>query len=83
MLIGWTGNKTDCIDLTSVTLDELTILGTLGFCWDFPTALSLARRGKVDLCKIISHRLRLEKTEEAIKMLHQGGEGVWKIIVTN
>jgi len=32
MLIGWTGNKTDPFDMTSVTLDELTVLGTLSFC---------------------------------------------------
>jgi L-iditol 2-dehydrogenase len=82
MLIGWSGNKADPFDLTSLTLDELTVLGTLGFAWDFPTALGLAGRGKVDLGAIISHHFPLEKTEEAIKLFHSGKERAWKIIIT-
>jgi len=82
MLIGWSGNKTDPFDLTSLTLDELTVLGTLGFCRDFPTALSLAERGKVRLDAIISHRFPLEKTQEAIELFESGRDNVWKIIIT-
>lgn len=82
MLIGWTGNKTDPFDLTSLTLDELTVMGTLGFCWDFPTALGLVRRGKVRLDAIISHKYPLEKTQEAIELFHSGKDNVWKIIIT-
>ena len=81
MLIGWTGNPTDAIDLTSVTLDELTLLGTLGFCWDFQRALPLAEAGRVDLASIITHHFALDDVEEAIKLLHKGGEGVGKIII--
>jgi len=82
MLIGWSGNKTDQFDLTSVTLDELTVLGTLGFCWDFPAALNLAGRGKVDLKSIISHKFPLEKTREAIELFQSGKDNAWKIIIT-
>jgi len=82
MLIGWSGNPTDPFDLTSVTLDELRVLGTLGFAWDFPTALSLARRGKVDLGAIISHHMPLDRTEEAIQLHHSGKDHAWKIIIT-
>ncbi len=83
MLIGWSGNETDAIDLTSVTLDELTVLGTLGFCWDFPVALRLMSRGKVKVAPIITHRLPLERVEEGIRMLHERAEGVWKIAITD
>ena len=82
MLIGWTGNATDAIDLTSVTLDELTVLGTLGFCQDFPVALKLISQGKVKVSPVITHRLPLEQVEEGIHMLHRHDEGVWKIAIT-
>lgn len=82
MLIGWSGNKTDPFDLTSVTLDELTVLGTLGFCHDFPTALKLMARGSVKIAPIISHRMPLERVAEGIAMLREGAEGVWKIVIT-
>ncbi len=83
MLIGWSGNETDAIDLTSITLDELTVLGTLGFCWDYPVALKLMAQGKVDVASIITHRLPLERVGEGIRMLHEHAEGVWKIAITD
>ncbi|MFC1452774.1 zinc-binding dehydrogenase [Verrucomicrobiota bacterium] len=82
MLIGWSGNETDPIDLTSITLDELTVLGTLGFCHDFPTALKLMSQGKVKVAPVITHRLPLERVEEGIKMLERHDPGVWKIAIT-
>ncbi len=82
MLIGWSGNPADPFDLTTVTLDELTVLGTLGFCFDHPAALKLLSQGKVQVKPIISHRLPLERVEEGIKMLHERAPGVWKIAIT-
>jgi len=81
MLIGWSGNATDAIDLTSVTLDELTVMGTLGFAWDHKTALKLMAMGKVKVAPIISHHLPLERVEEGIQMLHEHAPGVWKIAI--
>lgn len=83
MLIGWSGNETDPFDLTSVTLDELTVLGTLGFCHDFPVALKLMSQGKVTVAPIITHRLPLERVEEGIRMLRDHAEGVLKIAITD
>ena len=83
LLIGWSGNTTDPFDLTSVTLDELTVLGTLGFAWDHKTALKLMSMGKVQVAPIISHRMPLERVEEGIKMLHEHAPGVWKIAITD
>ncbi|HPD14745.1 MAG TPA: alcohol dehydrogenase catalytic domain-containing protein [Planctomycetota bacterium] len=82
LLIGWSGNKTDAFDLTSVTLDELTVLGTLGFCWDHKAALRLLSQGKVTVKPIISHRLPLDRVEDGIRMLQSHAEGVWKIAIT-
>jgi L-iditol 2-dehydrogenase len=82
MLIGWSGNETDPFDLTNVTLDELTVLGTLGFCHDYPKALKLMSMGKVKIKPIISHTMPLDKVEEGIEMLHRHEKGVWKIVLT-
>ena len=81
MLIGWSGEKTDPFDLTTVTLDELTVLGTLGFCHDFPVALNLMSMGKIKVAPIITHRLPLERVEEGIRMLREREPGVWKIVI--
>jgi L-iditol 2-dehydrogenase len=81
MLIGWSGNETDPYNLTAVTLDELTVLGTLGFCGDFPTALKLMSRRKIRVAPIITHHLPLDRVEEGIEMLRAGAEGVWKIVI--
>jgi L-iditol 2-dehydrogenase len=82
MLIGWSGNSSDHFDLTSVTLDELNVLGTLGFCNDYPAALKLMSMGKVRVGPIISHHLPLEDAERGIQMLKNREEGVWKIVIT-
>ncbi len=81
MLMGWSGSETDSFGLTKVTLNELTVLGTLCYCWDFPVALKLMSRGKIKVAPIISHRLPLARVEEGVNMLRQGGAGVWKIII--
>ena len=81
MLIGWSGNEADPFNLTGVTLDELTVLGTLGFCRDFPTALRLMSRGKVKVAPIIGHRLPLERVEEGIRMLRDRVGRTWKIVI--
>jgi threonine dehydrogenase-like Zn-dependent dehydrogenase len=83
MLIGWSGNDADPFNLTAVTLDELTVRGTLGFCWDFPVALKLMSHGEIKIAPIISHRLPLERVEDGIRMLRDNAEGVWKIIITD
>ena len=81
MLIGWSGNETDPFDLTTVTLDELTVLGTLGFCHDFPVALKLMSWGAVKVAPIITHKIPLERVEEGIRMLREHEPGVWKIVI--
>jgi len=82
LLMGWSGNETDALNLTKVTLDELTVLGTLCYCWDFPVALRLMSRGKIKVTPIISHHLPLARVEEGLTMLRDGEAGVWKIVIT-
>ncbi len=81
MLIGWTGNAADPFDLTNTTFKELTVLGTLGFCGDFPISMKLLGQGKIDIRRIITHRFDLDQVQEAIEMLEAGADGIWKAVV--
>jgi len=81
LLMGWTGNETDAFDCTKMTLDEMTVLGTMGFAWDFPVTLDLLARGKVNAERIITHRFSLEQTREALEILHEKRDGVWKAAI--
>lgn len=81
MLIGWTGNETDPFDLTNTTFKELTVLGTLGFCRDFPISMKLLAAGKVNIERIITHRFDLDHVKEAIELLESGADGIWKAVV--
>lgn len=81
MLIGWTGNAADPFDLTNTTFKELTILGTLGFCRDFPISMKLLAAGKVDIERIITHHFGLDQVQQAIEQLEAGADGVWKSVV--
>ncbi|MFO7870480.1 MAG: alcohol dehydrogenase catalytic domain-containing protein [Kiritimatiellia bacterium] len=81
MLIGWTGRDSDAFDLTNTTFKELTVLGTLGFCRDFPVSMQLLSQGKIDIERIISHRFGLEEVKEAIELLERGDDNVLKAVV--
>jgi len=81
MLIGWTGNDNDPFDLTNTTFKELTVLGTLGFCRDFPISMKLLAAGKIDIKRIITHRFTLDHVQEAIEMLGSGADNIWKAVV--
>lgn len=81
MLIGWTGNDSDPFDLTNTTFKELTVLGTLGFCRDFPISMKLLAAGKVDIKRIITHRFTLDQVQEAIELLENGADGIWKAVL--
>ena len=81
MLIGWTGEDTDPFNCTRVTLDEMTVLGTMGFASDYPVVLDLLASGKVDAESIITHLYSLEDTKAALETLHERREGIWKALI--
>ena len=81
LLMGWTGNETDPFDCTTMTLDEMTVLGTMGFAWDFPVTLDLLARNRIDAQRIITHRFTLDQCRDALEMLHERRDGVWKAAI--
>ena len=81
LLMGWSGEKFDEFNCTRMTLDEMTVLGTMGFAFDFPVTLDLLTRGKVDAASIITHRFTLDQTVEALETLHEKRDNVWKAAI--
>jgi threonine dehydrogenase-like Zn-dependent dehydrogenase len=79
--MGWIGKDPIPFDTTTLTLNELTVLGTMGFAWDFPTSLDLLARGRVEAESIITHRFPLDRCLEAILTLHEKKDGVWKAML--
>ena len=82
MLIGYSEKESEPFDLSTVTLAELTVLGSLAYCNDFPAVLKLMSMGKVKIKPIISHRLPLERVEEGIQMMKREEEGLLKIVIS-
>ena len=82
LLIGYSEKDSEPFNLSRVTLAELTVLGTLAYCNDFPAALKLMSQGRVKIGPIITHRLPLDRVEEGIKMMKRKDQGIIKIAIT-
>ncbi len=81
MPIGFTGNDLDEINLSKITLQEMDLLGILGFCRDFPTSINLMQRKLVDMRSLISGHYPLEDVEKAIKFSIDNPDEVIRSIV--
>ena len=67
LLLGITGHDHEEVDLGRVTLEELSLLGTMRYGeGDFPRAIDLIRRGEIDLDTLILKRFPLEETPEVL-----------------
>jgi threonine dehydrogenase-like Zn-dependent dehydrogenase len=69
MCIGFTGRDVDEISLGKITLQEMKLLGILGFCRDYPTSIDLISRKRVQLKPLITHTFSLKETEKAIRFV--------------
>lgn len=81
MPIGFTGKALDEINLGRITLAEMSLLGILGFCRDFPTSLSLLASGRVDVGPLITHEFPLAQVEQAIIAMREGRELVLRALI--
>ena len=59
---------------------------TIRFSWlapfTWPTAINAISKGLVDLSPLVTHKVKLDKTEEYLVMLSERKEGIMKAIVT-
>lgn len=72
--------KDPTVHLQRLAYKEVTWQGMYAFTYEYPEALELLRRGKIDLHPMISHIFPLEKINEAFEMQKDAQNSV-KVIV--
>jgi len=71
-------------NLAYVQDGELELVGTLMYTKrDFTTALDLIQRKKIQVKSLITHRFKLKDVEKAFKMLLEGKEEVFKVLISS
>lgn len=70
------------LDLSRVVLRELDVRGAIGYAGDHPTAIALAREGKVDLGAFVSRRIEAaDIVEQGFRVLVDERDTVVKVLV--
>jgi len=63
------------LDPMTLVDNEKEVVGTLGYSWgDFPTAISLIAKGRVDAKRLVSRVLPLERAEEGFRLALSRGQ---------
>jgi 2-desacetyl-2-hydroxyethyl bacteriochlorophyllide A dehydrogenase len=70
------------IPMNTLVEKEISVVGSIGSCWDFRIALRLVERGVVQPRKIISHRMPVTLLQEAFELLCDPTGRVVKVMVT-
>jgi threonine dehydrogenase-like Zn-dependent dehydrogenase len=60
---------------------EITLRGSLGYCWDFQIALKLVEGGDVKLGEIITHTLPVSELEQAFDLLMDPNSKAIKVVI--
>ena len=75
LLFGINFKSAPAIAPSTITIKEAQVLGTWIANASFPRAVEILEKGILDLAPLVTHRLPLNKTAEAIEILRKG-EGV-------
>jgi threonine dehydrogenase-like Zn-dependent dehydrogenase len=75
LLFGINFKASPAIAPSIITIKEAQVLGTWLANASFPRAVELLEKGILDLAPLVTHRLPLNRTAEAIEILRKG-EGV-------
>lgn len=60
---------------------EISLSGSQGYHWDFPTAIDLAARGRINLSDMITHRFELSQVQEAFDTLTRHPGNAIKVLI--
>jgi L-iditol 2-dehydrogenase len=83
LLLGISGHDREEVDLGRVTLEELSLLGTMRYGeGDFPRAIDLIRRGEIDLDTLILKRFPLAETPGVLAESLRSPESVLRSVMT-
>jgi len=81
MCIGFSGREADEICLSKITLQEMRLLGILGFCRDYPTSIRLLSKKMVNVGPLITNRFKLAEVERAIQLMVEKPAEVLRAII--
>jgi len=79
--VGFTAAETDAVSLTTVTIRELNLLGTVIYAWDFPATVDLLATGAVRTKPLTTHRYSLETFVEQADTIAAKPRGMIKPMV--
>lgn len=74
--------KTITLPAFTIFQHGLTILSSYTSVRNSLQAVRLLSSGRIDVSKLVSHKLSLEDFEKGLKMVHDSAEGVLKILIT-
>ena len=79
----WVGMTDDAYTIPAVNTirKELDIRGIFRYRNTYPTALGLIAAGSVDVARLITHHLSLDRLPEAMEIAHTGRDGAVKVMV--
>lgn len=76
------GKENIVFPITTACIRDLTIRGSIRYTAGvYPQAVDLVASGKVKPQKLITHRFKFEKAEEAFETVRRGGEDVLKVMI--
>lgn len=61
--------------------NEIGLVGSQGYCWDFNTSIELVENGRIDLAPLITHHFPLSETQEAFDLLANPASEAIKIAI--
>lgn len=81
ILVGISGEEYDPIPVNAARRKELTVQWCRRFKSNYPSAISLAASGKIDVRSLVTHSFPLEKSGEAFELASSFGDKVLKVSV--
>ena len=67
------------LQIMDIVNKELTVKGTLVYCWDYEKAINLIKAGRVNVRRLITHTLPLEEIKKGFELMLSKVEGVVKV----
>ena len=80
MALGFTKPQLD-LAIQQIIYKELNVLGSTGYADECGITLEYMRKGLVDIEKVITHRLPLEKVKEGFDLLCEKDSRAIKVIL--
>lgn len=70
-----------CLPVNLCVQKEISLLGSQGYNWDFPGALTLLVQGCLDSQPLITHRVTLEELQSGFEILLDPNGKAVKVVV--